>query len=268
MGPPMKSILRCNWKVPVENFEGDAYHVGWTHASALKAIGETLEKGGMGGNPFEPIIGNRGVPEALGLQIKTSRGHGFDLGYGFGPAIHLGDAPEYMQWVEEQRPKVIERLGKIRGELFYGSHYNCSIFPNLSFLYGVNTFKVWQPRGPHEIEVYTWTLVEKEMPYELKKRVRHGAIKTFGTAGTLESDDGENMEQCTRTNRGYITRQEWINTAMGLGTEKPRADLPGEIADGFVGEASHRGLYRFWREIMMAKDWKELNEKIKKQEAA
>ncbi|HEY0675989.1 MAG TPA: Rieske 2Fe-2S domain-containing protein, partial [Immundisolibacter sp.] len=33
VGPPMKSILRCNWKVPSENFIGDGYHVGWTHAA-------------------------------------------------------------------------------------------------------------------------------------------------------------------------------------------------------------------------------------------
>ncbi|WP_448509253.1 SRPBCC family protein [Immundisolibacter sp.] len=39
IGPPMKSILHCNWKVPTENFIGDAYHIGWTHAAVLSSIG-------------------------------------------------------------------------------------------------------------------------------------------------------------------------------------------------------------------------------------
>jgi ethylbenzene dioxygenase alpha subunit len=34
----VKSRLRCNWKFAAENFVGDAYHAGWTHASAAAAI--------------------------------------------------------------------------------------------------------------------------------------------------------------------------------------------------------------------------------------
>ena len=29
IGPPMKSILNCNWKTPTENFGGDDYHFLW-----------------------------------------------------------------------------------------------------------------------------------------------------------------------------------------------------------------------------------------------
>ena len=38
MGPPARSIIHANWKSPAENFVGDCYHVGWTHASALLAM--------------------------------------------------------------------------------------------------------------------------------------------------------------------------------------------------------------------------------------
>ena len=30
-----KWIVPCNWKFPAENFGGDAYHVQWTHLSAI-----------------------------------------------------------------------------------------------------------------------------------------------------------------------------------------------------------------------------------------
>ncbi len=28
-------VMPCNWKFPAENFGGDAYHVHWTHRSAI-----------------------------------------------------------------------------------------------------------------------------------------------------------------------------------------------------------------------------------------
>ena len=31
-----KWIMPCNWKFPAENFGGDAYHVQWSHLSAVK----------------------------------------------------------------------------------------------------------------------------------------------------------------------------------------------------------------------------------------
>ena len=53
------------------------------------------------------------------------------------------------------------------------------------------------------------------MSPELKAEVVKQAIHTFGTAGTLESDDGENMETCTWSNRGPQTRKGVMNSQMG-----------------------------------------------------
>ncbi len=30
-----KWVMPCNWKFPAENFGGDAYHVSWSHLSAV-----------------------------------------------------------------------------------------------------------------------------------------------------------------------------------------------------------------------------------------
>jgi len=105
------------------------------------------------------------------------------------------------------------------------------------------------------------------MPESLKERVRFEAIKTFGTAGMLESDDGENMEACTHTNRGVVTRRGKVYCGMGQKTDSVRPGLPGVVGDGFIGETSYRGFYRFWRAIMGASSWREL-EKGLKQEVA
>ena len=248
VGPPMKSILRCNWKTQTENFIGDAYHVGWTHGAALQVIG----------GPLAGLSGNAAIPfDDVGLQITTRHGHGFGAIWDSGPAIHR-DSDAYQRYQAEQMPLVKSQLGDARARLF-SAHWNSGIFPNCSFLYGTNTWKVWNPRGPNEVEVWTWTLVQNAMSDDLKREIVRRAVETFGTAGTLESDDGDNMEASTWMNRGFQTRKGVMNSAMGLGYEGPHPDLPGVIGQGFIGETSQRGFYRFWAEMMQARSWKEMH---------
>lgn len=245
LGPPLKSTLSCNWKVPAENFVGDAYHVGWTHAAALEMIGGNLA--GMVGNradmPFDD----------MGLQFTFRHGHGYGLIDNSATAIH-SEATGYIQFLEDTRGEVRRRFGPERERLYLG-HWNASIFPNCSFLYGTNTFKVWHPRGPHEIEVWTYTLVPAAVDASVKREIQRQAIRTFGTAGTLESDDGENMSTCTNSNRGWITRQGRVNSSMGLQNEGRHPLYPGIVGASFIGETSYRGFYRFWAEMMDAPDW-------------
>ena len=248
LGPPLKSTLDANWKVPVENFIGDGYHVGWTHAAALQILGGSLA--GLAGNradmPFDD----------MGLQITTRHGHGFGVIYDAGPGVHT-KRDGYVKFLQETKPQVEQNLGEARAKL-YDSHWNASIFPSCSFLYGTNTFKVWHPRGPHQLEVWTWTLVHKDMDAETKREIQRQAIRSFGTAGTLESDDAENMMTCTHTNRGRQTRKGRMNSSMGMGFEGPHPDYPGIVGSSFIGETSYRGFYRFWAEVMGAEKWADI----------
>ena len=129
------------------------------------------------------------------------------------------------------------------------------MFPNNSFLYGTNTFKVWHPNGPHQIEVWTWTIVHKDMDADLRRQVQIDATLSFGTAGLLEADDGENMMTCTSSNRGRRTRQGVMRSSMGAENEGPHPQYPGIVGSSFIGETSYRGFYRFYREILKAGDW-------------
>jgi len=250
LGPPMKSRLSCNWKVPSENFVGDAYHVGWTHAGALRVLGGELSA----------LAGlNENLPlDDLGLQFTTRYGHGCGVIHHAAPSLHV-KRQRYDHFLKETAPRVKEKLGDVRGDLFDG-HWNCTLFPNCSFLVGTQTFKVWHPRGPHEIEVWTWTLVHKSMDEETKREVQREAIRTFGTAGTFESDDGENMMECTYGNRGWRNRQGSMNSTMGEGYEGPHPDFPCIVGSSFVGETSYRGFYRYYAETLKARDWKAIRE--------
>lgn len=247
VGAPMKSVMRTNWKVPAEGFVGDAYHVGWTHAAVLKVLGGPIS--GLSGNPDIPL-------DKVGAQIMTRNGHGFGAIWNGNHAISTNPEP-ILNYVQAQLPAVREKLGEWRSRL-YSSHWNAGIFPNCSFLYGTNVWKMWQPKGPHEIEVWTWVFAHKDMPEEVKRQVVKDAAMAFGTAGTLEADDGENMEGCTWSSRGYVARKGKMNISMGSGHDGRHAELPGIIGEGFVGETGYRNFHGFWQEMMTARNWDEI----------
>jgi ethylbenzene dioxygenase alpha subunit len=38
--------------------------------------------------------------------------------------------------------------------------------------------RIWQPRDPHKIELFTWVIVNKNAPQEIKDKWRRGAMMT------------------------------------------------------------------------------------------
>lgn len=246
LGPPLKSVLHCNWKIPAENFACDVYHVGWTHVAALKLLN----------GPLSQAAGNVALPpDPLGVQVTTKHGHGFGAIWESATTLHR--KPDFESWIRARRPEVTEKLGTMRGRLF-NAHWDATIFPNCSFLYGTNVWKMWHPRGPQQIEVWTWAIVERDMPKALKRTIQKEVIRTFGTAGTLESDDGQNFGACTETGRGRVAGRGRVVNLMGTGHADRHPELPGLIGDNNYSELSARGFYRFWRELMAAKSWKDV----------
>ena len=55
-----KWLMPCNWKFPAENFGGDAYHVQWTHLSAIT----TAFSSGVTANP-----------KSMGAMVSPGNGH-------------------------------------------------------------------------------------------------------------------------------------------------------------------------------------------------
>ena len=249
IGPPSRSVLDCNWKTPTENFAGDAYHVGWTHAAGLKVLP----------GPLSMLAGNAALPpQGAGIQVATRHGHGVGILFDAGPALLSDVIQEMFAWHARKKPLIEKKLGAARAR-FYGSHFNSSIFPNNSYLWGTNTFKMWAPRGPGQIEAFTWAIVEKDMPAHLKEGIARTMHRTFGTAGMFEADDSDNMETMTHLNRGFVTRKGTLNSQMGLGGDRIDPDLPGVVGDSAIGETSYRGFYRFYQEILNAKTWADVH---------
>ncbi|WP_109477564.1 aromatic ring-hydroxylating dioxygenase subunit alpha [Paraburkholderia sp. C35] len=242
VGSCVKSVINCNWKIPVENFIGDIYHALWTHDSAARA---------MLGGPVAEVYKD---PDSYHVNFN---GHGWEFNQDVvGNAATLGDK-EIRKYLYSIQPKVAERLGEFRSKMI-GSISSASIFPNISFLPGQNTFRVWHPRGPGKIELHTWTIVNRSAPQDIKERWLKGTMLTFSPSGVFEMDDGENFEFSTRTNAGFVTRQQDLYMGLGLGSQLNDTGLPGNVYRNQVNEANHRAFYQRWSDLMGARTWEEV----------
>lgn len=243
IGGAIKSVIDCNWKFPAENFVGDILHAFWTHQSGAQAIlGGGVDLGARYDElAFQASVYGHGIETNLDKVGNTRT-----LGY-----------PELVDYVFSRQKEMTERLGDVRARMV-GAVSSATVFPNFSFLPGQATFRVWHPRGPDKIELVVWTLVNKNMPEHIKELYRKGVMMTFSPAGVFEMDDGENWEYSTRVNQGFVTRQQPLHYALGVGTRDDSRDLPGIIHKGSLNDANQRLFYTRWAEFMRFDNWHDL----------
>jgi 3-phenylpropionate/trans-cinnamate dioxygenase alpha subunit len=114
---------------------------------------------------------------------------------------------------------------------------------------------VWHPRGPDKTEIWSYCVVDKDAPEEVKEAMRLHLTQTFGPAGNLEQDDMNNWVQCTSTARGLIARRYPQNIQAHLGHE----DQIGPIGGG----RRLRAFYARWEMMMKAENWSQVDLKTK-----
>jgi phenylpropionate dioxygenase-like ring-hydroxylating dioxygenase large terminal subunit len=234
VGGTEKWTMPCNWKLAADNFTGDGYHLQVTHISAVKA-------------GFSP---SRQRPNSF----RTSPGNGHAVAITTPPpdADDRWPAdrwPEINAYFKERRIATEEHLGE-RGRVMDTGV--CTIFPNLSF--ESFTLRMWHPRGPDKIEVWSWCYLDKEAPPEAKRQMHLFHQRRFGPAGTFEQDDGENWNQCTAASNGRIARGYEFNYQMGLGRTHYSEDFPGLLAESY-SESNQRRFYQRWGQLMSAESW-------------
>jgi 3-phenylpropionate/trans-cinnamate dioxygenase alpha subunit len=229
-------VMPCNWKFPAENFGGDAYHVQWTHLSAIKTAFSA---------------GVTAQASAAGAMVSPGNGHVLIC---VGPN-DSGEppVPELLAYEQQIRPEVEKRLGPRSQRI---NPIVGTVFPNFSMLRATSrTLRVWQPRGPDKTEVWSWVYVDRAAPAEVKEATRLAGVRGFSPSGTFEQDDMDNWQECTRVGRGVVSRRSSLNTQMGLGHERFDADLGAWASDFRVSESNHRQFYRRWAELMAADRW-------------
>ena len=234
LGGVHKWTIKANWKIAADNFVGDMYHVPITHGAAT-------------------VVGLRKPWGDEGYQISPGGGHGFGGEYGgLAAGAELQDA--YTPFLKEVRAQLAKEKGDFASKIVPIGHG--TIFPNFSYLDTLRfrTFRVWHPRGPGQIDIYAWCMVDKALPDELKESVRRQYMLAFGPKGFFEEDDGENWSQCTAAIGGWRGRQSTFNYQMGQGHERLVSEVLGEGLPGVMGgiwsEVNQRAFYGRWAELM------------------
>jgi phenylpropionate dioxygenase-like ring-hydroxylating dioxygenase large terminal subunit len=240
LGGVHKWMFKGNWKLAAEQFASDMYHGQTSHASAMMAGAQGLDE-----------VDERAAaqqfsakPDNLGRQFSSPLGHG--TGWFDGPPAEGDTTPlAEREWENGQREARIRQLGADRRP---GGH--TTVFPTFSYLQGrMSTVRVWHPRGPDQMEVYSWILVDKSAPPEIRDIKRRDAIHSFSPSGLFEQDDGENWAGIQSVLRGRIQRRYPFNYQMGMGHEHHDPDVPGNI--GYVfDEMAARGFYRRYAQMM------------------
>ena len=236
IGGVHKWIIPCNWKLPAENFGGDAYHVAWNHLSALTS-GFTQAPAARqtpGGGTLSP--GNGHCILAVGAEDYSSA------------------AEEIIQRYEESiRAETLSRLGERLEKITPNVG---TLFPLMSFLRGSSrSFRVWHPKGPDKIEVISCQFVDKAAPQEIKDALRVTGLRAFGPSGVLEQDDMDNWAECPRTNRGTVPRRHSLNYQLGFCHDRFDEELGAWASDFKLSDSNPRYFYQRWARLMQADSW-------------
>jgi phenylpropionate dioxygenase-like ring-hydroxylating dioxygenase large terminal subunit len=242
IGGVQKWVMTCNWKFAADNFLPDGYHFNITHISALKV--------GVAGRNTDRLR----APQTGSFNVHAGNGHGTSVSVNRTSRSY--DAIQ--QYVESIIPEREERLGDFWSRHWVGAG---TIFPNLSYQMNESnhTIRVWHPRGPGKIEAWSYVIVDKDTPPEIKDVYRvHNLIGQSGPAGMLEQDDGENWNMCTESSMGRVARRYSFNYQLALGRTKQDEDLPGDLAEGTT-EQNQRYFYQRWSDLMSAESWADLD---------
>lgn len=239
IGQPQKWRVPTNWKIYQDNFAGDEYHVGTTHGSSVEAIGLDWDS----------------YLDAGVIHCAIDGGHGFAAHFQFPngreqPYLPVEQpdllSPATQDYYRATLAEADERLSKVhsRCQLIAGA-----VFPNWSHLPVYNTFRICHPKGPNEIELWSYVYCDKDAPASVKQEMVKFYNFTFGPAGIIEQDDSAIWESIATTSRGQRGRDGHSHYNMGLGDERWHEGL-GCMVTPQLSEAGMRSFYRGWAKAM------------------
>ncbi len=243
---PHRWVVEANWKTAAENFGGDGYHIASTHGSARELDIDTTTT----------QTRNR----AKGRQISCGNGHVLvawmippdDAGPWFAQPVD-----ELIGYMKEHAAEIESRLGAARTRKVSPSAG--TVFPNLSVHWLTRTLRVWHPRGPDKMEIWSWAIVDKAAPPKIKDVMRFVSQYRFSPTGVFEQDDMDNWIQVTGAARSVIGRRYPANYQMSLSEETVDSDLRGRLASRW-SDSNQLSLYMHWAKVLEAKNWSEIIE--------
>lgn len=240
MGAPHRWLLNANWKLPMENQLGDVNHGAFLHGAIIpRAAQDQIEEIG-----YSCVTAPGGHGATFRLMPADSPAQ--DTAWGMEGLGGLFGGAEVQEYLLEIQARAAERVGDIRARM-KGLTYG--IYPNLSFLWSNTSFKVSHPRGPGQVEYWSWAAVPADAPDSVKKVLRTNYSSFFGPGGLLEQEDAEAWtQQFIGSNIDFADDKPYYY-GLGMGDEQAHPELPG-LVSRTANEHYARAFFTRWRDAI------------------
>jgi 3-phenylpropionate/trans-cinnamate dioxygenase alpha subunit len=258
-----KFVVDCNWKFAVDNLF-DFYHPAVSHMSAMSVMmarpqagksdeKETLDRGGAKKDDGTDVdLAQAGTGESL--VVLGEYGHAIG-----GPTYEsmrglMTEMAQAQPWLSQDwrdSPEALDVLGPVGVRL---NGYQ-SIFPSLWVANLNRQLCLRVPTGPTTTELWWFGLMRKEASVEERTAQLSRHIHTFGPAGMLEQEDGENWAQSTTQTHGLASRKIPQALKMDLGRGKVIREHGLARIEGVTSEHPQLWTYAAWAQYVSGVDW-------------
>jgi phenylpropionate dioxygenase-like ring-hydroxylating dioxygenase large terminal subunit len=248
-GGVMRWRVGMNWKVPMPDH--DLTHAWITHRS-MRGLGPIAAEENP--NQYENNY-HIWFPEGHTTSHTIATGErNRNPGAGEGNMARRGDiVQEYMR---ERMAKRRERLGPELSRIRELPH----IFPNIGAVGPI--FRIMNPQGPDTSEIWSYILVDKNAPVEVKEAIVLSRQRISGPNGIQQKDDMENWFIQTRYSKGLMTR--WaLRQNNQLAMSRPSIDgmsafgLPGMFHASPTDE-NYRRFFQHYARVMRNETWDQI----------
>ena len=259
---PIKWLIPCNWKTPIDNAIGDQYHAKITHFSAHLVNW----KFGVGRRRTNDVIPDQKTRYLEDKAYSWPDSHSVTPGNGHGVSFDILpdnvpggltatrnltqtlDREAWYKYAELVAAEMDGRLGQFRARRIV--ERNFAVFPN--WMLGLQAV---HPRGPHHSEVWSWAFRDKDVPEPMKR----GKLNSTSPTSIVNQDDIDNWVQVTNSSLGAAAQDYMKDLSMGLRHEVNNTQLNGMANDVAIAEINQRALYTRWQEFMNAESWKDIH---------
>jgi phenylpropionate dioxygenase-like ring-hydroxylating dioxygenase large terminal subunit len=259
-GEPQRWVMDGNWKTASENFVGDDYHTLFLHKSMWDL--------GIVDIPPRDLMD--------GYHIRAGNGH--NLSFSMSTDADHNPDEEFFGWPKEitdtfNAEGITQEQFDIarRARICVGT-----VFPNFSFLMmpltpapktlaptGFMTVRMWQPKGPNQIDIWSWYLVWEGTSEEWAELSYRAGLGTFSSSGLFEQDDSVPWQSVARTGGTAFARKMNMTYNMqrglpGTGTKSEEVENwpgPGKATWPRFDESLQRSLYQRWYSFMTSEDF-------------
>jgi nitrite reductase/ring-hydroxylating ferredoxin subunit len=273
VGPPQRWVIQANWKYAADQFACDGYHILTLHR-AMKDLGL-----------FGPIEDLKQI--LYGVDVSGRNGHGLRCMSVNWRAMQFNPDAADMEWDESKlttRDKLTYILpAGLTTDMLDQPERNLSseelrlltdfppgvgqVFPTGAWINTATlgadmvpsaaiTWRTWIPRGPGEMEVLYWSMVEKGAPEEWKVAMRKAAIQIFTSSGLIDQDDAEAWSGTQRVIGGAMAQTRRSTYQGLLGVKKPdNWPAGGEVYDGPSSDDNQWNWWLRYHDFMTNKAW-------------